>query len=387
MKSWVIHSLDEASRRLDPARDGELLADLSKITELAEHYLEPVFWHPATDTLIGDLAHADTLDDVSDQVREVRNALDLQHVTICAVREGAGSIFPHRVLTTCPPEWSREYTENRYHLSDPVFLEPVPEKPELLHELAALSPITEDYLRRARRAGIGPSGLVCWSEVAKDTVVAVVLTSSAPPTEFMRRMERLEWDLAAVAEALARAFARANGVTRTDHATLTDDDLTILRAVATGQSGRAALRRGADLCRRLGARTLAQAAAAVSATGLLSYAPVRMDEIWFSGRPPSANATSLHEPGLHLTGPNSRPAAPKEKRRQAPGEWSVRPWQDGWAVFRNDVRVSNAIACDKAAERACTQAAWGPGRRPLAAVDSPAGNEIGVASARCAVAS
>src|SRR5690606_12817163 len=103
------------------------------------------------------------------------------------------------------------------------FLEPVPEGPVLLHELAALSPITEDFLRKARNAGIGPAGLVCWREVAEGAVVAVLLTSSASPAEFMRRMERMRWDMVAIAKGLARAFARANGVVEADHASLTAD--------------------------------------------------------------------------------------------------------------------------------------------------------------------
>lgn len=286
MKGWVCRSLIEVSRHLSSSADEELLSDLAKIIEIAETHLGFVFWHPQTEGILTRIELTESMRDLALPLRQVRRCFGLQHVSLSVTREDTGRIFRHRVLTTMPRDWVAEYVEERYQMWDPQYAEPTPEAPALLEDLARTSPMAEEYLSRATLAGIGPSGLISWTEVLPGTVIAVAMISSRAPAAFRRCLDRVEHDLLSIGRALAAAFARANGATTFDPGSLSDEELALLRDLASGGSRFEASPEfeapRSGLFSRAGTRTLTQAAVAAAATGILSSAPLRTEDFSFA---------------------------------------------------------------------------------------------------------
>lgn len=290
-ESWISRSFSETLLRLDPSEDKELIDDLEKIAEMAEIHIGRQSWHPSTDGLVDDLDEIDTLDDLSLELQQIRREIGLKHIMIASVKEAGSCFARYRMLTTWPREWVQEYTDGMYQQFDPIFFEDLMAQPVLLHETADLAPIVRQYFQKAQHAGIGISWLIFWTEISEGTVIAVLLTSTIAPTELPPILHRIGWDLYTIADALAKAFARANGMTNPGVSQLTREELAVLRSVVTDTlserkhtdaSCAYAPPEGIRLCQKLGTRNLFQAAIATARTGLLTYAPFRMDEIWIS---------------------------------------------------------------------------------------------------------
>lgn len=366
--SWITRSLSEATLRLHPDDDRSLIDDLVRIAGLAEIHIGDEPWHPCTDGIVDGLEILDTLGELDSQVQRVRELLGLQHVTIASVKEAAASIAEHRMLTTWPRPWVQEYVDKLYQRLDPMFCIDFIKQPILLHEIEEIPPFVEGYLQKAQRAEIGPSGIVFWTEVSAGTVIAVALTSNMGSTEFQKALGRMGWDLFIISDALARAFARANRMVAPDPGLLTDGELTLLRAVVAGTSTKSPqvgsgnmIAEAPPLCQKLGVRTLAQAAVAIAATGMLTCAPLRMEEIWLS-----EDRAPRRSPRRTGGKPQSPANLPHRIRTatETPAAYSVRKYQHGWAVFRNSERISAIFARESDAESACTEAAWGSGPHP-----------------------
>lgn len=379
MKNWVTACLRETAERFEPAQDADLISDLSKIAECCEQHLSGVYWNAETETILDKLMLADTLSEVSVVMDRMRTAYGLQHVTISILKEAAGLIFKTRVLTTYPKKWIRAYIAERYQLVDPVLFERHPRESFFWDELRDAAPVVEDYLRKARAAGIGPSGYTSCLQVLPGTVVAVSITSPAHPDEFRQMVvNRMRNDLDDVFSELASAFARANGIIGLQVSEANDDELALLRAVAYGGSRREISKLLVDLgvgpgaagrvCKRLGAKTLAQAAVAASSTGILSYAPLRLEDVSFT-REGAVDTPRITPRGDDIPDAASPASRGRMRRRLAghrngkTGTYSVRACRGGWAVYRDGVRVSEVMEEERHAEKACTRAAWARGNR------------------------
>ena len=303
MQNWINPSSFEAAQTLQAAdvqTDLQPSAGPSRIGDLGDMPFGTVFRHPETDEILDSLEFSETFHDISAQARTIRKIFGLQHLTVTAVTEGPATVFAPRTLTTFSSEWIKEYVENRYQMWDPVFVEPVGGRWAFLDELWTGCPVVSEYLSRAERAGIGPAGLVTWTEVLPGTIIAVTVTSSLPSSAFRRSFRNMEPDLLNIGKELARAFARANKLPEIDPMTLNDQELALMRAVAGGASrqrqllenpGSSDLARA--LCRRIGARTLAQAAAVLASSGILSLAPMRTEDFCFA----EPNAKKRHPDG------------------------------------------------------------------------------------------
>lgn len=347
MTNWASRSISEAVQHLLSIASEDLIENLHNIGEIAEDHPDFAFWHPETEAILDDLALAETLEGISYQVNRIRCVFALQHVAVAAVRESR-VIFGRRMLTTFSSEWLQEHADGRYRLSDPLFSEPAPDRSVFLHEFASQCPVFEDFLRRARRAGIGPSGIISWFEVSEGTTIAVMLTSSAPVEDFQRRNEQIECDLAGIAKALAGAFARASELQPIPEE-LTDGELTVLREIAIGVSPHPSPE-AIRLCRRMSAKTLVQAAIAVAPTGMLSYAPLRSEDFWVVEAPGPDHSDFKAD---HVGKPyRTQPL----RRGDAAGVFGARHARNGWAVCRDGEPISTAIAAEREAEWICKQA-------------------------------
>lgn len=369
MQGRISHSIIEAARRLDSSRDAELITDLARIAEIADLHLETVYWHPRTEDIIDEIECAESKKHLSSSAVGLCRAFSLRHVTIAAVREAPGCVFQCRMLTTAPREWMERYIDERDQMRDPLFADPQPGTQARLDELAKSSPVAADFLRRAAEERIGHSGLVSWEEVSTGTVVAVMFTSDLTATRFRTWLDRMHVDLSAMAAALARAFTRLNGPADINPMALSDEELQLFRIVAGGASGQPHTITTAEktraLCARLGTTTLSQAAIAVSSSGILSYTPLLMSELWFCSAEEAHDNSAPHiEYFDQERGSDCARAANIEQLlpSEIPGEqnvFAVGRQSRGWSVFRDGRRTSRIFESEMAAERACTQAAWG----------------------------
>ena len=206
------------------------------------------------------------------------------------ISEAPSTNFATKVLTTYPGAWVSHYVNRRYSFVDPVGRACLATDHGFFWDtLDHTVPILRTFWADALAHGIGPSGFTQPITTERGDKVAISVCSAAEPEAFRDHFERYESDLFSLGIFLADAFCRLASEDRPDSFDPTDDQLTILRAIAMGvdepelrersyrDGSYTALER--SICALFRTRTVAQAAVMAARIGLLADAPLTKADV------------------------------------------------------------------------------------------------------------
>lgn len=302
MSAWIESSIRDAVIALTRAGDSEVAASLVRLLDEPELKGIQLYRNPAVADLADAIFDSDCLDDLYGRLTELTALFGVAHCTVHCVRERAAAFLTSKVLTTFAPDWIAEYVYKRYWAVDPViarclagpgvfFWDELEDQP---------SPTVRAFMTVAASRGVGPSGITFTTDNSQKNTIAVSLASPEEPEEFRRRFASKLSDFTDIAGLLIEVFSdvtrQTNGIV-TD--TLSDDQLKVLRAVASGRTmteissyhftygSLATIER--SILMNMGARTLAQAAAMATKRGLLEDLPYYEEDIYIDEAQPPFN--------------------------------------------------------------------------------------------------
>jgi hypothetical protein len=296
MDGWAVEALREAVCAMARAGRADLAADMGRLAEAIDAVGFVAWRHPGSDRISSGLEEAQSRDDLGALLGELAAWARVEHVSFQVVAEGS-AIYATRMITSLPTDWLEHYVGRRLHGLDPVLITAVArDRPFFWSEIRGcdglgcdLTPHAVGFWREAERFGIGPSGLTVPMAGEDGGRLALSLVSSLPEDGFVRRIHELRHDLFVLVGQFAEAFHRVAVACPGTQPILTDEQVSLLRAVASGEEERAILIRLAavgdpvriqrTVIQAFGARTLAQAAVIAARCGLLSDGPLMLAEI------------------------------------------------------------------------------------------------------------
>jgi hypothetical protein len=296
LSDWIETSIRDAILALTQSGNAEIASSLVRLLDEPELKTLQLYRNAAVSDLADIVLDSDSFDAIHDELPNVAAVFGTDHCTIHCVRERTAAFLPSKVLTTFPREWINEYIHKRYSIVDPVIARCLAGAGVFFwDDLDRCNPASAAFMRAAVRHGVGPSGVTFVADNVNGNTIAVSLAVADEPDAFRAGFTPKLSDFNDFASLLIEVFSdigrqnegSAGGV-------LTDDQLKVLRAVASGRSiaeiegfhftygSFATVER--SILMNLGARTLAQAAAIATKTGLLEDLPYYEEDI-FVGRP------------------------------------------------------------------------------------------------------
>ena len=223
-----------------------------------------------------------------DALRKLARLMEVDHCTIHVVSENSTLTYNTKVLTTYPKAWIARYLEKRYYFVDPVtFVSREADGAFYWDVFDASGPLAAPFWADAQAHGVGPSGYSIPIDTERGDRLLVSVSSTAAPEVFREKFERNTSDLHQFASFLTEAFCRLATEDRPSSFNPTDDQLTVLHAIAAGVSEQelelwdhlpfAAVRQ--SICELFRTRTLAHAAVLSAKLGLLDRAPFSKADI------------------------------------------------------------------------------------------------------------
>jgi hypothetical protein len=295
MLNWIEASLRDAVLALAQNGETELAASLRRLLEEPEVRGLQLYRSPEVEALGDAVLDCETLDDLYGLFGRICSAFSVAHCTILRIRERTVTAYGTKMLTTYPDAWLTEYIARRYFGVDPVIARAL-EGPGVFFwdEVGRDDPITAHFLRSAAEHGIGPSGITFVTETVHGDAIAVSLAVPLSPTSFRRVFMQKRADFDAFAALLVDVFSDITCEERPQSVVLTDDQLKVLKALASGRSREeietfpctygsfATLEK--SILRTLNARTLVQAVAISVGYRLLETLPCFEEDIYPAGR-------------------------------------------------------------------------------------------------------
>ena len=295
MPTWIESALAEAADALADAGKMELAASLRRMGEHPDLGAVMMYRSAEVEKLAYEVSECETLEALFSLLKEIVATFEIGHCTVYCVRERSTSFFGRKVLTTFPKDWVAEYVDRRYSGVDPVMLRSRQGPGVFLWgDLVVTDPHTKQFIKTSFQRGIGPGGVTFVEPSSNGSTVAVSFCAPVDHETFRRNIGPKMPDLAAIATLLIEVFSDlACEQGRSAPFSPTDDQLRVLRAVASGRSASEVesmrFNWGTFQCversilKGFGARTLAQAAALATTRGLLEDLPFSVDEIFLGG--------------------------------------------------------------------------------------------------------
>lgn len=331
MIGWVEASLYEAIDCLARAGKNHVASDLGRLLATLDFDDLEVLRSPVSERVADALLEASTFPDLVDLLKQFSEAIGVAHCTLHVVNEMPTSSFSTRALTTYPEDWVTRYVNRRYFTVDPVARESETCETGFFWEnLDVSSPPVRAFCQDARAHGVGPAGYTLPITTERGDKIAISISAGDDRDGFRDKMRHFEADLLTVGFCLTEAFSRLASDERPADFTPTDDQLSILRAVAMGVDD-AELRARSylygsyitlerSICNLFRTRTVAQAAIVAARVGLLTNSPFTKSDILVgSTRPPSfeidssANAAAVRRLiRMRNVGPDQPAMAPAD---------------------------------------------------------------------------
>jgi len=291
MPTWIESSLVDAADALASAGNADLAASLRRLREHPDIGALVMYRSAEAERLADEVSECESLEALFSLLKEVTATFGMGHCTVHCVRERSTAYFGRKVLTTFSKDWVTEYVERRYSGIDPIMVRSRQGPGRFLwDELVVTDPRTKQFIKTAFQRGIGPGGVTFVEQSSNGSTVAVSFCAAAEHEVFRRDVGPKMSDLADMATLLIEVFSDlACEKGQSAPFSPTDDQLRVLRAVASGRS----VAEIEDLrftwgtfksversvLKGFGARTLAQAAALATNRGLLEDLPYFEDEI------------------------------------------------------------------------------------------------------------
>lgn len=331
MIGWVQASLYDAIDSLARSGQNHLASDLGRLLASLEFDDIDILRSPVSERVANALLEAATFPDLVDLLKEFAEAIGVTHCTLHVVRETPTSSFSTRALTTYPEDWVSRYVDRRYFTVDPVYRASLTcEAAYFWEDLDVSVPAVRAFCQDARAHGVGPAGYTLPIITERGDKIAISVSAGDDREGLRDTIRHYEADLLSVGFSLTEAFSRLASDERPADFTPTDDQLSILRAVAMGASeadlrGRTYLYGSyvtleRSICSLFRTRTVAQAAVVAAQVGLLTNSPItKADILVGSKRPPEfrvdaqASASAVRRMiRMRNVGPVDRETAPAE---------------------------------------------------------------------------
>jgi hypothetical protein len=306
MIGWVETSLYEAVDCLARAGKNHIASDLGRLLDTLDFDDLEVLRSPVAERIANSLLEAATFPDLVDQLKQFSEAIGVAHCTLHVVSESPTSSFTTRALTTYPEHWVARYVDRRYFTVDPVTLKSLTcETAFFWDDLDVSSPPVQAFCKDAKDHDIGPSGYTLPITTERGDRIAISVSSADPREEFREKIRHFESDLLTIGFCITEAFSQLASDERPADFTPTDDQLSILRAVAMGIDEDELRARNylygsyitleRSICALFHTRTIAQAAIVATRVGLLTNSPFsKADILVGSKRAPAFQVESNH---------------------------------------------------------------------------------------------
>lgn len=331
MIGWVQASLYDAIDSLARSGQNHLASDLGRLLASLEFDEVDILRSPVSERVADALLEATTFPDLVDLLKEFADAIGVTHCTLHVVRETPTSSFSTRALTTYTEDWVSRYVDRRYFTVDPVYRASLTcEAAYFWEDLDVSNPVVRSFCQDARAHGVGPAGYTVPIITERGDKIAISVSAGDDREALRDTIGHFEADLLSVGFSLTEAFSRLASDERPAEFTPTDDQLSVLRAVAMGASeadlrGRTFLYGSyvtleRSICSLFRTKTVAQAAVVAAQVGLLTNSPItKADILVGSKRPPAfrvdaqASASAVRRMiRMRNVGPVDREAAPAE---------------------------------------------------------------------------
>lgn len=308
MIGWVQASLYDAIDCLARSGKNHLASDLGRLLSSLDFDDLDVLRSPVSERVADALLEASTFPDLVDLLKEFAEAIGVIHCTLHVVRETPTSSFSTRALTTYPEDWVARYIDRRYFTCDPVYRGSLTcEAGFYWEDLDVSVPAVRAFCQDARAYGVGPSGYTLPIITERGDKIAISVSAADDREGLRDTIRHYEADLLTVGFSLTEAFSRLASDERPAAFNPTDDQLSVLRAVAMGADDAelrsrsylygsyATLER--SICALFRTRTIAQAAVVAVRVGLLTNSPITKSDILVgSKRPPTFRVDAQSSP-------------------------------------------------------------------------------------------
>ena len=290
MIGWVQASLYEAIDSLARSGKNHLASDLGRLLESLDFDDIEVLRSAVSERVADALLEASTFPDLVDLLRQFAEAIGVTHCTLHVVRETPTSSFSTRALTTYPEDWVSRYVERRYFTVDPVYRESLTcDNGYFWEDLDVSNPQVRAFCQDARAHGVGPAGYTLPIITERGDKIAISVSAADDREGLRATIRHYEADLLTVGFSLTEAFSRLASDERPADFAPTDDQLSILRAVAMGvEEGELRARSylygsyvtlERSICTLFRTKTVAQAAVVAARVGLLTNSPITKADI------------------------------------------------------------------------------------------------------------
>ncbi len=331
MIGWVQASLYEAIDCLARSGQNHLASDLGRLLASLELEDMDILRSPVSERVASALLEAKTFPDLVDLLKEFATAIGVAHCTLHVVRETPTSSFSTRALTTYSEEWVARYVDRRYTSVDPVYRQSLTcEDAFFWEDLDVSPPPVRAFCQDARAHGVGPAGYTLPIITERGDRIAISVSAGDDREGLRDTIHHYESDLLSVGFSLTEAFSQLASDDRPASFTPTDDQLSILRAVAMG-TNEAELRSRdylygsyitleRSICSLFRTKTVAQAAIVAAQVGLLTNTPITKADILVGSQRSPAFRVDAHSSAsavrrmirLRNVGPREREVEPAE---------------------------------------------------------------------------
>jgi hypothetical protein len=303
MYRWAEDSMREAVDLLARSGRNDLASDLNRIIAAVDFDDLEVLRCPGSDRIADEIVEAASFSELVGLLGGLAETFGVVHSTLHVVSEAPSTNFSTKVLTTYPEEWIARYVNRRYSTIDPVSQACLAADQGFFwggldHSALPLRTFWAD----AAAHGVGPSGFTLPIITERGDKIAISVCSTEEEDPFRMRIERCRSDLFSLGIFLCDSFCRLASDDRPAHFNPTDDQLTILRAIAMGVDEAELSRRSyqygsyktlqRSICALFRTTTVAQAAVLAARVGLLAEAPLTKADILTASDQPSKGAAT-----------------------------------------------------------------------------------------------
>ena len=219
------------------ARSGrnDLASDLNRIIAKIDFDDLEVLRCPGSDRIADAILEAGSFTQLGGLLGRIAAVMGLDHCTLHVISEAPASNFATKVLTTYPDLWVARYVDRRYATIDPVSRACVAADHGFFWDsLQRSAPVLRTFWDNSAAHGVGPSGYTVPIVTERGDKLALSVCSRIDLEAFRDRVERLESDLFSLGIFLVDAFCRLACDDRPASFNPSDDQLSILRAIAMG---------------------------------------------------------------------------------------------------------------------------------------------------------
>lgn len=307
MQGWAEEAIRQAIDLLARSSRNDLATDLNQILNAIDFVDLDVLRCPGSESIADEILEAQSFSELIDLLGRLSDVLGVSHTTLHVVSEAPSTNFTTKVLTTYPTEWITRYVDRRYYLLDPVTRSCLKNEHGFFwgdteHSVPALITFWAD----AAAHGVGPSGYTIPITTERGDKLAISICSDEEDEPFRDRVHHCESDIFSLGIFLSDAFCRLASESRPDSFNPTEDQLTILRAIAMGVDEADLSQRTYEygsyktlqrsICTLFCTKTVAQAAVLAARIGLLAQAPLTKADILALAARPQARPVVVTPP-------------------------------------------------------------------------------------------